>query len=235
VVKRCKKIPSHIERQLRQEANFGCAMCGCPVLENAHIIPFRESQEFLPEDMVALCPKCHTKADLGHYPEYVFRDVKNNPYNKTTTGEKFMVTGNDLVVKLGSYTAVNTERVLVVDDFDIVSIRRNHGNYLFLDVNFFDKFGRFVGIITDNNWIVDTSYFWDVEYKPQHLIIRSKPRQIDFEIKIENEQVFIRGEIFYNRTPITMTESGIKIGDFNLGSFTVANTKVGLDARTRRL
>ncbi|MDQ4073830.1 MAG: HNH endonuclease [Thermoproteota archaeon] len=130
--KYCRNTPSTIEIKLRQESNFGCALCGCPILENAHIIPLVKSHDFPLEDMVALCPTCHTKADYGHFPEYVLRDAKKNPHNKRVVSDEFVVTGNDLIVNMGGYKAINITRVLVVNDFDIVSINRKHGNYLSL-------------------------------------------------------------------------------------------------------
>ena len=203
----CRKPPASIELQLRQEANFGCVMCGNPILENAHIIPWNLTHSFPPEDMVALCPNCHTKADLGHLPEYVLRDAKQNPHNKIKVQEEFSVTGKDLVVNLGSFKTINISRVLVVYNFDIITIRKNHGNYLSLDVNLFDKFGRFVAVIYDNKWVADTRYFWDVEYKPQHLTIRSKPRHIEFDVKIKDEEVFITGNMYYRNVPIIVTKA----------------------------
>lgn len=62
-------------------------------------------------------------------------------------------------------------RVLVVDHFDIVTIRRDKGNFLFLNVNFFGILGHFMGTIVDNHWTVDNRYFWDVVYRPQHLTV----------------------------------------------------------------
>lgn len=38
----CRDIPLPVARLPRQEANFGCARCGCPVITNAHIIPLEK-------------------------------------------------------------------------------------------------------------------------------------------------------------------------------------------------
>ncbi|WP_458720450.1 hypothetical protein [Candidatus Nitrosocosmicus sp. R] len=201
-----RNTPARIELQLRQESNFGCAMCGCPILENAHIIPFRESHEFRSEDMVSLCPTCHTRADHGHYPESVLRDAKKNPHNKKIVKDKFEVTGKDLIVHLGNLNFINTEHILQVDSFDVISLRRKYGNYLSLDFPLYDSKGKLYGAISDNVWFVNSSELWDIDYKPQHLIIRSGPRRIVLEIEIKNEEVFIRGNIFYKFATIEATK-----------------------------
>ncbi len=60
---------SEIRIRLRQEAGFGCAICGNPLIQNAHIIEYHLTQEIRAEDMITLCPDCHMEADAGHYPK----------------------------------------------------------------------------------------------------------------------------------------------------------------------
>jgi hypothetical protein len=57
VSKKCRNTPLDIARQLRKEANFGCARCGHPLLDNAHIIPYSQTRDFMAEDMIALYPR----------------------------------------------------------------------------------------------------------------------------------------------------------------------------------
>ena len=52
----CKNTPQRIQEQLRKDTLYGCALCGCPILEYVHITPHPDIQAFLPENMVALCP-----------------------------------------------------------------------------------------------------------------------------------------------------------------------------------
>lgn len=121
---RCRNTPSSIARQLRQEANFGCAMRGCPMLENAHIIPYHITHEFPVEDMVALCPTCHTIADKGNYPESYFRQIKENPFNKIRVTEAFLIPSDELVINFGGCRFINIPIPVRLNDFDIMSIRK---------------------------------------------------------------------------------------------------------------
>jgi len=233
---RCRTTPASIQLQLRQEANFGCALCGCPVLENAHIIPYRTRQDFVVEDMVALCPTCHTKADHGNYPESYLREIKANPYNKSHVHEAFLIISDELIVNLGSDKFINTPTVLRVDDFDIITIDRLDNKFLNLNVNVFDKLNNWVAVIQDSKWMVDTGLAWDVEYKPQHLTIRNGPRKINLDIKIENGEVFISGLLYYNGFPIKITPTEIWIGEgkIRLMGNIIKDCKVGLDLSTKK-
>ena len=71
--------PAAVERQLRQEAGFGCAKCGHPYIEYHHIVPWCEEHHFRPSDMLALCGNCHPAvSNWGRDRQY---DLKNNPHN----------------------------------------------------------------------------------------------------------------------------------------------------------
>ena len=141
---KCRNTPERIALQLRQESRFGCALCGCPILENAHIIPYRISHDFIAKDMVALCPTCHTRADLGQFTESYLRQIKANPHNKTHVKDEFKIESKDLSVNLGSTLRVRNPKGNVQSAYGtkLVAIRRLDNNFLNLDVNLFDKNGN---------------------------------------------------------------------------------------------
>jgi hypothetical protein len=49
------------------EAGYRCAIptCRFPIAENAHIISWAESKDHSYENLIALCPNCHTLYDAG--------------------------------------------------------------------------------------------------------------------------------------------------------------------------
>jgi hypothetical protein len=60
-------IPIHLRRQVLVEAGHRCAIPTCrqtPV-ELAHIIPWAKCQKHEFENLIALCPTCHTRFDRG--------------------------------------------------------------------------------------------------------------------------------------------------------------------------
>jgi hypothetical protein len=96
----------------------------------------------------------------------------------------------------------------VVDDFDVISITKED-QFPQLNVNFFDEFGRWAAIILDNQWYVDRSCVWDIDYKPKHLVLRWKPRKISLEVKISDDVVFIRGNLYFNGFRIEATQDDL--------------------------
>ena len=60
-------IPTELKRRILVEAGHRCAIptCRFPTTEIAHIIPWAKVQEHAYENLLALCPNCHTRADRG--------------------------------------------------------------------------------------------------------------------------------------------------------------------------
>ncbi|MGI8719969.1 MAG: HNH endonuclease [Nitrososphaeraceae archaeon] len=49
-------VRARVRRKLREEAGFGCAFSGNPLIENAHIIEYSKTKKNSFENMIALCP-----------------------------------------------------------------------------------------------------------------------------------------------------------------------------------
>jgi hypothetical protein len=241
---RTTSVPLQIQKQLQKETLYGCAVCGCPIVEYAQILSHSDTKTFISENMISLCPFHHLQYKNGeNLSEPTLRNAKNNPYNKTHESDSFIVQSQDLPVIVGECKFVNTSRILVIDDFDIISIKRENGKYLLLDINFFDKLNNLIAIVSDNNWTAEKSNDWSITYKPGSLTIQNQTRKLIFEAKIEidssNKESHIRIKtdgMYYNRTPIKITESEILIDNkevaIDLKGTVLKNYETGISAET---
>lgn len=223
--------PLPIKRQLRQEANFGCGICGNPILDYHHIIPYHISRAYLPQDMIALCPNHHRRANQREYSDKYLRELKTSPHNRERVRDAFFIESDELIVYLGNCKCIDTPRALVVDDFDIVSVEKIE-NSPTVNLNLFDKFTNWIAAIYENSWIVDTTLVWDLEYHPRHLVFRSAPRNISLDFKIEGSNLLINGILHYNGHQITMNNKGIATEGFLLDGATVVHGTVGFNVTT---
>ena len=85
-------IPADVERQVLIESGHRCAVCGESPVERAHIIPWNESKEHKAENLIALCPLCHARADKQNWGKKTLRIYKENPWvlrRKETDTESF--------------------------------------------------------------------------------------------------------------------------------------------------
>jgi hypothetical protein len=236
--------PFQIQKQLRRDVSYGCAICGCPILEYAHIVPSTNVQAFLPENMVALCPFHHIEYNNGEVSVSALYDAKNNPYNKIHEKHAFIIQSQDMTINIGKCKFVNTSRILVIDDFDIISIKREDEKYVLLDINFFDKLNNLIAIVSENTWTAEkrrNSRDWSIRYKPKHLTIQNQSKNIRFEAKIQgndnNKEVTITADgMYYNRSPIKITENEILFDNeeiaVDLKGTELRNYDVGIVAET---
>jgi len=75
-------IPRQLEREVLIEAGHRCAIPTCrqtPV-EIAHIIPWKQVKEHTFDNLIALCPTCHTRYDKGEIDRKAMQQYKANLY-----------------------------------------------------------------------------------------------------------------------------------------------------------
>ncbi|WP_107816745.1 HNH endonuclease [Celeribacter persicus] len=194
-------IPAGVRRQLRQEAGFGCCVCGAPFVEYHHIIPWSEKQHNDPEHMIALCPSHHTEvAKLTRQKQY---DLKFTPHNIKTgqirgtlisaeTEPSFIVGGN---------TYINTPKIFTYYDlplitYDIIEGERSLSLY-FPDNKFWPELR-----ITNNQIAANPNNFWDIDFHHNLATFRKKKGkkflEIDFRNPVAelNTELEIRAQIF---------------------------------------
>lgn len=234
--------PLQIQQQLRKEALYGCVLCGCPILQYTHIIPYSDDiHAFLPENMVVLCPFHYDGYTKREVTESALREAKSNPFNKLHEQDAFIVSSQqDMVVNIGKCKFVNTPRILVIDDFDIISIKREGGKYILLDINFFDKLNNLIAIVSENGWTAEkSSRDWSIGYKTKCLTIQNQAKNIIFEAKIQNvnNEITINADgMYYNQSPIKITENQILLNNeeiaIDLKGTELRNYEVGIVAET---
>jgi len=85
-------IPAELKRKVLVEAGHRCAIPTCRSLnvDLHHIIPWETCKEHKYENLIAICPNCHRRADKNEIDRKSLRLYKNNLrflYDKFTTFE----------------------------------------------------------------------------------------------------------------------------------------------------
>jgi hypothetical protein len=73
-------IPAELRRRILIEAGHRCAIPTCRYIEIEvhHIIPWSSTKEHKYEELIALCPNCHSRADCGKIDRKALRIYKAN-------------------------------------------------------------------------------------------------------------------------------------------------------------
>jgi hypothetical protein len=242
-------VPQAIQIQLKKEAHYGCVICGCPVLE---FIDFNRTgnqrhelmrqEVFLPENMVAICPSHNKEFRESHIDPSFLASSKHSPFNMIHDDLAFATTSsNEFAVSMGGCTFINTSRLLVVDDFELINVKRMDSRLLVMDVNFFNGANQLVGIILENSWSSEWSKIgdWAIEYlRPKRLIIENKREGMYFEAKFENDNDLriLADGLCYNSQKIQITQNEILLDGREIGAdikgTVLTNYDVGIKAES---
>ncbi|MGC0224434.1 HNH endonuclease [Pseudooceanicola nitratireducens] len=157
-----------MKRQLRQEAYFGCAQCGSPILEFHHIFPWSEKQHNDVDHMIALCPTHH--ASLGKMHPSKCYALKENPYNRRKGYLKGMLgtSQNFSAFHIGSNTFINTPTILEYCRKPIIQYKVYRKQILLSTYIPDEKFWPSLEII-DNEITANRHQVWDIVFRTNYL------------------------------------------------------------------
>jgi hypothetical protein len=206
-------VPESVKRQLRQEAGFGCCKCSLPIYEYQHIVPYATEPHFRPEDMMILCPLCHSEATLGAMTEEEQRRYKSHPHNLTKgyVDGKLKVNQDFCAIIMGENQFVGDGSFLQIDGAPLLVLELSPEGQLQLSVNLYDEQDNLLALIEKNEWISGDPLPWDLESRFQFLKIRKKLGGIALEIDARTEPIQIRADLWRKQQNIRLDPQAILI------------------------
>lgn len=204
-----------------------------------HIVPRSDEEHNDPERMVALCPTHHQLA--GPQAERITRDqlydYKHNPHNSDIVDYDFYFESETPEIKLGGgkFRLVNQEEMtlLRVMGKNLINMSYKNGALSFGAI-LYNKYGREVAQLSENEWIVYTKGVWDVTYQTEsnHLKIWHGKGDIGMEINYDADSdiVSLRGNLYRRGRMIRSTPSKIVLPGRNvLRGVSVTDCNVGIN------
>lgn len=200
------QAPAAIKRLLRNESGYGCCVCGNPIIQYHHIIPWEREHHFRPEDMMTLCPNHHTMATQGAYQESDQRKHKANPRNikKGLVKGRLFVNQGVPVVILGSVDLIGEGPIFTTGKKKIFSIKFDNGSVL-ISLFLQSRESKVVCEILENEWLSEYPFPWDIDWRPKQLIIREEKGKINLNFNTKNQYLEIKGVFPYNDSSIHIT------------------------------
>lgn len=225
--------PVHVKRRLRQEANFGCVICGAPIIDYHHIIPYSEKEHNDPEHMVVLCPNHHRHAGPGTeaLTQEQLYEAKESPHNESTVDYDFKFQSEEPRIIFGGNQFVmdylNRMSILTVNGKSLLSVVYINGMLRFYST-LYNEEGELVAEISDNEWVAYTETIWDLDYRQNRMKLWHEQQNIGFEVEYDSEEdlIRIRGKFYYSGDLIRATDSKIILPGGDIHS---SNTYVDWD------
>lgn len=205
--------PQPIARQLRQEAGFGCCVCGLPILQYHHIVEWTDEHHFRAADMMALCPNHHDQATKRAMPEREQREFKSNPYNIVhgRANGVMEVRQEYCAADFGSVTVVGDGTFLRIGGEEIIGFRLENGKLEF-SLRLYGESDDLLLHINRNEWVSGDSLPWDIEADWQMLTLRERARQIAISINAKSVPLQVTGEFYRLGKRVVINRNGIQVG-----------------------
>jgi len=190
-----RTVPSLIKRQIRQQCNFGCVICGNAIIEYEHVDPeFNEAKEHNPEKMTLLCPQCHAKVTKGLMSkETVKRAMLNPKCCETGYSREILDIATEypkiLYGKNGMY-ATNCSIPIQVNSTPLIEISKpdNNNEPYKLSCLFYDSNNQKSLEIIDNEYYIFNNN-WDVTIEGKSIVIREGLRKIHLKLTFTSPQI----------------------------------------------
>lgn len=150
-------IPKAIAEEVRKNSKFGCVVCRNALYTYEHIDPiFSEAKEHTAENICLLCDSCHGKVTRGVYSKEKIRNHQKEVLKNSEIKEPFCdfdLNTNCLTILIGDSEFVGCNSIFTVDGLNLLSFSRSEENSTpKLNGHFYDKTGRSVFSIKDNEW-----------------------------------------------------------------------------------
>lgn len=204
-----EEIPSPVKLEVRRRCGFGCVICGLPLYEYHHIVPYAVSRNHDPDNITLLCDRHHKEATNGLLPSANITEANLRPLNKRRnisapfglyfkSPVEVVIGGNSLatvIARDNPYAAT----AIRIDDVDIIGLRVSKSGELFLSVQVFSMDGFPILYVHENEIVYSVERPWDVEFKGKTLTIREEKRKILLRLRFDapNRVSIVQGKIAY--------------------------------------
>jgi hypothetical protein len=231
-------VPAHVKRQLRQEAGFGCCVCGLPIYQYHHIVPWHGEQHFRVDDMMLLCPLHHDQATKDALqPDEQLRH-KASPFNieRSFAEGTLVVNQNYCAVAIGGLLMVGDGPFIAVNGETILKLQAGQDGALTISVTLYNNFDELVAVVIDNEWITGDPLPWDMESDHQVLRLRSALYKIVLEIDARHEPTRLKGSLWKAGHNFQLKPSGLQVQGPVLNNVSLRNiglVEVGVSADTQ--
>lgn len=210
---RRKVVPLPVQRRLRKEAGYGCVKCGHPIYEYHHIIEYSKESHNRSEDMIILCPNCHSEATAGVMSEDEQRKFKEKPYNILNgfSEGQLKIEQKSVEIILCGNKFIDCNKIITVDEETLLSIRLNENNAIEISLVLYDENDCRLLVIENNHWLIGDADIWDFIYKYRYIKMHRKKGDITLELNAQCNPIELRAEFWRKKQQFCINMDGLTI------------------------
>ncbi len=216
-MEKSRYIPAAVSREVKKESGFRCAWCGCYLTIKHHIESFSSGGLHSVENLILLCPNCHT--DL-HTEKISKGELDKRKIALTGSVDRssgnLSINKGDLHVDMGGFRSTNCKNILVFNNLPLISVRNDNG-YLLLSLKLFDENDRLICWMSDNRWWVENEGILDFIHSKSGLKVLGPDKRTVFTLEILDESIQILGSLYLSSGKIQLLKHSIFVmgNEFN--------------------
>jgi hypothetical protein len=198
------------KRRLRQEAGYGCCLCGNPLFEYQHIIEYSEEAHNRFEDMMLLCRDHHFEATKHVLSEAEQRAAKAAPCNIAAGFAKGRLRAdptNRFIAFGGMVYLIGGTDLITIDGERCLRIDWDDDGRLLVSLTVRGAVGSVIAEIVDNEWRTGADLPWDLEFGLNTLTIRSAAGRVDLSIDASKRPVRLTGHLWLSGHELRLTDT----------------------------
>lgn len=210
--KASRHIPKKVDEKVREASGFKCAWCGIHITERHHIEPFYLVQEHKEDNLILLCPTCHTEAGSGKISESELKERRISISGEIDRSSgSLSVPQKALQIDVGGNHFVNCKNILMFNDNPLISVENDNG-YLLVSLKFFDEKGNLVCWMSKNRWWVEGSLVKNFKHTKNQLLILDNQNEPILRLDIKDNLIEVQGYMFIKGNRISFSKSSINFG-----------------------
>lgn len=222
-----RHIPKLIDQQVKERDHFECAWCGVKLTERHHIDEYSGGGQHTVENLILLCPNCHTQVHNNEIPitELVKRKSTHIKGDRLSGGIQFEII--EPLVKLGSSIFYRVPTLFKYKEENIIELKKDKNNNYFLSCRFYDINGNLIFWMSSNRFWADSNF--EITQKKNELIIINTINEVNnLRLWMENDHINLIGNNYINGNIIEFSPDYFKYGNKYIQSFSVSNCSVGI-------
>jgi len=221
-----RHIPNEVDKAIKERHFFECAWCGEKLTERHHIIEFAKGGEHTTENLILLCPNCHTQVHRNEIStEELFKRKSNHSKgDRLSGGIQFEL--KQPFVRLGNANFRNVPILLMYKEEPLITLREANGEFN-LNTRFYNKVGDLIFWMSSNRYW--TSSDFSIQSKKNELtIINNKDENNKLRIWQGNNVLNVEGKNYINGMLVNCTPFHVQIGTNMMYGFNATNCLVGI-------
>jgi hypothetical protein len=203
-----RNIKKSEKEKVDKSSGLKCAWCGVNMKERHHINFYSEGGSNKAENLILLCPNCHTLVHNGSIKKTDLLKRRKELSGCVNRSAGFLSIENKFGVKLGSNIFIETPNLIQSHGENLIVVQSND-NQMLISLILYDKNKNLICWMHENKWWVENEEIFDFIVSKNKFVVISKERDINLEIKIEKEFITVKGCLFINGYKLELGEDEV--------------------------